>query len=72
MTNGIRYAYTGNVHDAAGQSTRCHGCGTLLIERDGYRLGRWGLDERGRCAACGEAWPASSMEVQDAGALAVY
>jgi pyruvate formate lyase activating enzyme len=54
MANGIRYAYTGNVHDVAGQSTRCHGCGALLIERDGYTRGRWGLDERGRCAACGE------------------
>ena len=54
MANGIRYAYTGNVLDVGGQSTRCHGCGTLLIERDGYTLGRWGLDERGRCAACGE------------------
>jgi pyruvate formate lyase activating enzyme len=24
--NGLRYAYTGNVHDPAGQSTRCHQC----------------------------------------------
>jgi pyruvate formate lyase activating enzyme len=55
IANGVRYAYTGNVLDVAGQSTRCHGCGALLIERDGYTLGRWGLDRRGRCAACGEA-----------------
>jgi pyruvate formate lyase activating enzyme len=54
IANGVRYAYTGNVHDVVGQSTRCHGCDALLIERDGYRLGRWGLDECGRCAACGE------------------
>jgi pyruvate formate lyase activating enzyme len=27
----------------------------VLIERDGYRLGAWRLDEHGRCAACGEA-----------------
>jgi pyruvate formate lyase activating enzyme len=54
MANGIRYAYTGNVHDVVGQSTRCHACGALLIERDGYQLGKWGLDERGRCLACGE------------------
>jgi pyruvate formate lyase activating enzyme len=54
IANGVRYAYTGNVHDVAGQSTRCHRCSALLIERDGYRLGRWGLDGRGRCAACGE------------------
>ncbi len=24
LANGIRYAYTGNVHDTAGQSTHCH------------------------------------------------
>jgi pyruvate formate lyase activating enzyme len=54
LANGIRYAYTGNVHDVVGQSTRCHNCGILLIERDWYQLGQWGLDERGRCAACGE------------------
>ena len=51
--NGVRYAYTGNVHDSDGGSTRCHHCGALLIERDWYRLGHWGLDEQGRCAACG-------------------
>ena len=55
MANGVRYAYTGNVHDRDGQSTWCPGCGALLIERDWYELGRWGLDEAGRCAACGTA-----------------
>jgi pyruvate formate lyase activating enzyme len=51
--NGVRYAYTGNVHDSDGGSTRCHGCGALLIERDWYRLGQWGLDAAGHCVACG-------------------
>ncbi len=55
--NGVRYAYTGNVHDSEGGSTRCHACGALLIERDWYRLGHWGLDALGRCAACGTACP---------------
>ena len=32
--NGVRHAYTGNVHDRQGESTWCHGCGALLIERD--------------------------------------
>ena len=50
--NGLRYAYTGNVHDPAGQSTRCHGCGALLIERDWYRLGAWRLTADGRCVTC--------------------
>lgn len=29
--NGVRYAYTGNVHDEAGGSTYCHACGATLI-----------------------------------------
>ena len=52
--NGIRYAYTGNVHDRAGQSTSCHGCGAILIERDWYDLGAWRLDPAGRCVSCGQ------------------
>jgi len=53
MRNGLRYVYTGNVHDAAGGSTWCPGCGALLIERDWFDLGRWGLAPDGSCAACG-------------------
>jgi len=51
---GLHYVYTGNVHDPEGSSTWCPGCGALLIERDWYRLGHWGLDAQGRCAACGK------------------
>ncbi|MCC6207659.1 MAG: AmmeMemoRadiSam system radical SAM enzyme [Gammaproteobacteria bacterium] len=51
--NGVRHAYTGNVHDTAGGSTFCHHCGGLLIGRDWYRLGTWNLDEQGRCDSCG-------------------
>jgi pyruvate formate lyase activating enzyme len=51
--NGERYVYTGNVHDPAGQTTYCHDCGSVLVERDWYRLGEWGLDDQGRCASCG-------------------
>ena len=53
IDNGVRYAYTGNVVDPAGGSTYCHGCGELVIERDWYRLGRWNLDDCGRCLHCG-------------------
>ncbi len=55
MDAGVRYAYTGNVHDAEGGSTWCHHCGGLLIERDWYRLGEWNLTADGHCAACGTA-----------------
>jgi pyruvate formate lyase activating enzyme len=50
---GLKHVYTGNVSDPEGSSTYCASCGSLLIERDGYRLGRCGLDARGRCASCG-------------------
>jgi pyruvate formate lyase activating enzyme len=57
LDNGERYVYTGNVHDRAGQTTYCHGCGAVLVERDWYRLGRWGFADRGRCAQCGTVCP---------------
>jgi pyruvate formate lyase activating enzyme len=53
LANGLRYVYTGNVHDPAGQSTYCHACGALLVERDWYELGAWNLVD-GSCARCGE------------------
>ena len=53
MQNGVRYAYTGNVHNIAGDSTYCHHCGELLIGRDWYVLGDWNLTADGKCAACG-------------------
>jgi len=53
MKTGLRYVYTGNVHDPEGQSTLCPSCGQVVIERDWYRLGHWGLDAAGACANCG-------------------
>jgi pyruvate formate lyase activating enzyme len=53
LENGVRYAYTGNVHDVIGQSTTCHECGSLLVERDWYELGAWNLSDEGRCRSCG-------------------
>ena len=53
LANGLRYAYTGNVHDLDGDTTRCHGCGAALIERDWYELIGYGLGDDGRCLSCG-------------------
>jgi pyruvate formate lyase activating enzyme len=53
LRNGVRYAYTGNVHDKAGESTYCHGCGQRLIGRDWYLLSDWNLDAKGNCNRCG-------------------
>jgi pyruvate formate lyase activating enzyme len=57
LANGVRYAYTGNVHDPAGQSTFCAGCGARVVERDWYSIGDYQLDDRGHCRACGAALP---------------
>ena len=53
--NGVRYAYTGNVHDEAGGSTYCHQCGAKLIGRDWYDITAWNLDAGGKCRSCGTA-----------------
>ena len=50
--HGMRHVYTGNVHDGAGQSTYCHGCGQVLVGRDWYTLSDWNLDPAGRCNRC--------------------
>jgi pyruvate formate lyase activating enzyme len=55
MKNGVRYAYTGNVHDETGQSTYCHACGAKLIGRDWYDITAWHLDAHGHCQSCGVA-----------------
>jgi len=53
LNNGVRYAYVGNVHDKAAESTYCHKCGELLIGRDWYVLSDWHLDAAGKCQFCG-------------------
>jgi pyruvate formate lyase activating enzyme len=51
--NGVRYAYTGNVHDSDGGSTYCQSCGETLIGRDWYELSTWNLSDDGNCTSCG-------------------
>jgi pyruvate formate lyase activating enzyme len=60
--NGLRYVYTGNVHDPEGQSTNCFECGARLIGRDGYTIEDWHLDSRGHCGACGSRCPGQFEE----------
>jgi pyruvate formate lyase activating enzyme len=60
MENGLRYVYTGNVHDFTGSSTYCHRCGTILVGRDWYELSNWNIalaDGAASCAECGEPLP---------------
>ncbi len=55
MDAGLRYVYTGNVHNREGDTTCCPGCGEPVIERDWYNILRYGLDDTGHCMQCGTA-----------------
>jgi pyruvate formate lyase activating enzyme len=52
MAEGIKYVYSGNVHDKEGDATRCPSCRTVLIQRDWYELLKWQL-KAGACSNCG-------------------
>jgi pyruvate formate lyase activating enzyme len=54
---GLRFVYTGNVHDADGDRTTCPSCGTVLIQRDWYQLKDYRLTDDGHCTVCGYAVP---------------
>ena len=58
LKNGLRYVYTGNVHDFKSSSTYCHNCGDILIGRDWYELSTWNMaaeNGHGSCSHCGTA-----------------
>jgi pyruvate formate lyase activating enzyme len=61
MAAGLRYVYTGNVHDQDGQTTYCAGCGATLLERDWYTLGAWNIRD-GACSSCGRPVPGRFTE----------
>jgi pyruvate formate lyase activating enzyme len=54
LSKGLRYVFTGNVHDPAGGSTWCPGCGKCIIERDWYKIGAYHI-RGGKCEFCGTA-----------------
>lgn len=53
LSHGLRYVYTGNVHDEFGASTYCHTCGEPVIGRDWYQLTNYNLTNDGECRKCG-------------------
>ncbi|TJY63276.1 AmmeMemoRadiSam system radical SAM enzyme [Sinimarinibacterium sp. CAU 1509] len=57
MEHGLHYVYTGNVHDREGGSTYCPQCQALLIERDAYEIGEYGLTDDGCCNHCNHRIP---------------
>jgi pyruvate formate lyase activating enzyme len=53
---GLKYVYIGNLPGNKAESTFCHKCGKLVIQRTGYRLGEMHLKD-GACGHCGTKVP---------------
>jgi pyruvate formate lyase activating enzyme len=51
---GLRYVYTGNVHDEEGGSTYCPSCENIVVVRDWYEIRDYRLGDTGTCPHCGE------------------
>jgi pyruvate formate lyase activating enzyme len=54
---GLKFVYTGNVHDERGGSTWCPSCHAPLVLRDWHRIDDYRLLPDGRCPDCGTAIP---------------
>jgi pyruvate formate lyase activating enzyme len=52
---GLHYVYTGNVHNAEGDTTFCPACHAPLIVRDWYEIKDYRLTADGGCPDCGTA-----------------
>jgi pyruvate formate lyase activating enzyme len=57
MEEGVRYVYVGNVPLSDYEDTFCHCCGKPIIEREGYTISGWHLDDGNNCEHCGEHIP---------------
>jgi pyruvate formate lyase activating enzyme len=49
---GLRYVYTGNVPGDAGEDTFCYHCGQLLVDRLGFQVLKYRIEEK-KCPKCG-------------------
>jgi pyruvate formate lyase activating enzyme len=51
LTAGLRYVYTGNIPGQGGENTYCYSCGEVLIERLGFAIKGFILQD-GKCPKC--------------------
>jgi len=49
---GLRYVYLGNVPGHPGENTYCYNCNKLLIERRGFSVTKYCIED-GKCPECG-------------------
>jgi pyruvate formate lyase activating enzyme len=57
IDEGLKYVYTGNVHDREGGTTFCPGCAAPLIVRDWHRIESYRVTAEGKCPDCAAAIP---------------
>jgi pyruvate formate lyase activating enzyme len=56
-SEGLEYVYLGNVWGHPLESTYCPGCGSVAVERYGFFIRDWRLDDENRCRSCRRAIP---------------
>lgn len=50
---GMNYVYVGNVPGHPLEHTYCPGCGKIVVERFGFDITGWHLDQQSKCIHCG-------------------
>ncbi|HEV2138050.1 MAG TPA: AmmeMemoRadiSam system radical SAM enzyme [Nitrososphaerales archaeon] len=54
---GLNYVYIGNVPGNPYEHTYCPGCKKVVIERYGFMINGWNLDDKNNCESCGYRVP---------------
>ncbi len=62
---GLAHVYVGNAPELGAEDTCCAGCGTVIVERSGYRA-RTHLTALGACPACGRPMAGIGLEKEPA------
>jgi pyruvate formate lyase activating enzyme len=57
LSAGLRFVYTGNIDDPAGQTTYCPQCRQAVISRNRYRIDEYHIDAESCCRFCGQTIP---------------
>lgn len=54
---GLNYVYIGNVPGHPLEHTYCSQCGNVVVQRNGYDITGWHLNEKNQCKHCGNQIP---------------
>lgn len=52
MDQGLRFVYTGNIHDEEGGTTYCPHCHSALIRRDWHQITHYAMQAGDHCSTC--------------------